>query len=184
MRTQTKTRYFANCDTLTELKKEYYKLAKQFHPDVSGSDTTEIFKQINNEYDLIFSLLKSRVDYTKDYSSDNNSDNNNNSDSDTNQQTNYTYKAETQDIFKDIISKIIHLPITFEICGYWLWLSGNTLQYKEIIKAAGFTWSRGKRMWYWKPFPNTRRYGKNTPMDKIRAKYGSRKIDSKYSGVN
>lgn len=43
-------KYFANIKSLEELKREYRKLGKQFHPDNGGSEET--FKIINHEYNL------------------------------------------------------------------------------------------------------------------------------------
>lgn len=52
----TKT-YFVNVATLEELRKQYKKLIKQYHPDnVGGSD--EDMKAINAEYERLFKNLK------------------------------------------------------------------------------------------------------------------------------
>ena len=38
---------------------------------------------------------------------------------------------DKEDYFKfpDIINQIIHFDITIEICGSWIWLSGDTRKY-------------------------------------------------------
>lgn len=49
-------KYFTNCKNLEELKKEYRRLAMIHHPDRGGD--VEIMKAINNEYDMMFPVLK------------------------------------------------------------------------------------------------------------------------------
>lgn len=49
-------KYFTNCKNLEELKKEYRRLAMIHHPDRGGD--VEIMKEINNEYDTMFPVLK------------------------------------------------------------------------------------------------------------------------------
>lgn len=51
-------KYFNNCKTLEELKKEFRRLAMLHHPDRGGD--AETMKQINAEYDIIFPELKAR----------------------------------------------------------------------------------------------------------------------------
>lgn len=54
-------KYFSNCRTLDELKKEYRRLAMLNHPDRGGDDET--MKAINNEYDAVFPAF--RLAYNK-----------------------------------------------------------------------------------------------------------------------
>ena len=49
-------KYFANIETIADLKKEYRKLIKANHPD-NGGDTWTM-AEINNEYEKLFNLLK------------------------------------------------------------------------------------------------------------------------------
>ena len=54
----TKT-YFENVNTLEELRKQYKKLIKMYHPDNAfGSD--EDMKAINTEYERLFKILKDK----------------------------------------------------------------------------------------------------------------------------
>lgn len=48
--------YFVNCKNLEELKKEFRRLAMIHHPDRGGD--VETMKEINNEYDAVFPVLK------------------------------------------------------------------------------------------------------------------------------
>ena len=54
-------KYFDNCRTLDELKKEFRRLAMLHHPDRGGD--TETMKAINNEYDAVFPAF--RLAYNK-----------------------------------------------------------------------------------------------------------------------
>lgn len=49
-------KYFAQCKNLEELKKEFRRLAMIHHPDRGGN--VETMKEINNEYDMMFPVLK------------------------------------------------------------------------------------------------------------------------------
>lgn len=49
-------KFFVNCNTLEELKKEYRRLAMIHHPDVGG--TVEEMQAINAEYDQLFPVYK------------------------------------------------------------------------------------------------------------------------------
>ena len=49
-------KYFVNVNSFDELKKQYRRLAMQYHPDRGGD--TETMKAINAEHDEIFEQLK------------------------------------------------------------------------------------------------------------------------------
>lgn len=151
--------YFSgNSNTISELKKEYYNLAKTFHPDKT-KDNGEIMKIINNEFEFLFNSIHNNIDFNNKERTDNRD----------------TYKTETSDVFTEIINKIIHFDnIVLEICGYWLYITGNTKPYKELFKAYGFAWSAKKICWYWRPeWAKSTFNRKSHNMDEIRTMYGS-----------
>ena len=51
-------KYFVNCKTLDELKREYRRLASIHHPDVGGDTAT--MQVINAEYDEMHEVLRPR----------------------------------------------------------------------------------------------------------------------------
>lgn len=141
--------YFKNCKTLEDLKREYRKLALKHHPDRGGD--AEIMKTINLEYEKMFKILQSESKNTYE-------------------------KTESVNEFMDIINRIINLNVNIEICGVYIWVSGNTYSVKDTLKQAGFWWASKKSMWYWKPEGVTSGKHKTWDMDKIRGTYGSQLI--------
>lgn len=149
--------YFTNCTTLEALKKEYRRLCMLHHPDRGGDTAT--MAAINDEYDEAFHRLQSGHATT--------------------QQTSEPHTAEeAPEAFRAVISRLVILAgIDIEICGSWIWVTGNTYPHREAIKAAGCRYSKNKSAWYWRPAEAAefRSHGKST-MDEIRQKYGSQVV--------
>ena len=147
------TKYFVNCKTLDELKKQYRRLAMKYHPDMGGS--TEIMQQINAEHDTLFEMLKKQHNASADE---------------------YHQTTETAAEFRDIIDFLMTLDgVVAELCGRWLWIGGNTREHKEALKAAGCHWCQNKGLWSWHYAEDGCGYhkGRKRSMAEIRAKYGS-----------
>lgn len=143
---------FETCKNLDELKKEYRKAAIENHPDAGGNEET--MKVINIEYAARFEILK----------------NAHNASADEHRKT-----TETPEEFINIVSKLFQMDgLKVELCGSWLWISGETIKNKEGLKAAGCRWSAGKKMWYWHhPEEGAKRSRGRTSLQDIRRKYGS-----------
>ena len=72
------------------------------------------------------------------------------------------------------VNKIVALQgIIIEITGRWIWVTGETKQYKDYFKEIGFWWARKKCAWYWRPADEKKRRHRPVPLDRIRARYGS-----------
>lgn len=145
--------FFKAIETLEELKRQYRELAMKNHPDRGGD--VEVMKAINNEYDKLFAQVK---------------DTHKNKEGET-----YTKETpETATEFKDIIDKLIKMQgVEIEVIGCFLWLSGNTKEHKDAIKALGFRWHSKKKMWYKAP-EGYKRWGKKEySMNEIRGMYGT-----------
>ena len=149
--------YFKDCTTAEELKKAYHKAAARLHPDAGGN--AEEFKAMQKEYEKAFDRLKN-VHKTA---------------------AGETYEKETEETaaaFMDIIEKIIHFDgVKVEIIGSWVWLSGNTMMYKDEIKAAGFWWSKSKRAWYFNGETEHHRRRGHYSMNKLREKWGTVEVE-------
>jgi hypothetical protein len=68
-----------------------------------------------------------------------------------------------------------------ELCGSWLWISGNSKEVKDKLKELGCKWSSNKALWYYTDAPFRKRGKKAWTLDQIRNTHGSKKI--KY-GIN
>ena len=78
----------------------------------------------------------------------------------------------------EILEKIAHLEgLEIEIIGVWVWVSGNTRTYKDLLKAEKFIWQKAKEKWV---FMGKKSNGRGTmSMDEMREKYGSEKVEIK-----
>ena len=154
-------KWFTNPQTLEQLKKQYKKLAMQHHPDVGGSVVD--MQEINAEYDKLFEILKN-THQTADGKT-------------------YTTKKETTETaaeFKEIINRIINLQgITIEVCGSWLWITGNTYQHREVLKCLKFRFSKSKAAWYYHTDGYRKNNSKVYSLDEIRDLYGSETVVNK-----
>lgn len=152
-------KWFTNPTTLEELKKEYKKLVFKHHPDRGGR--TEDMQEINAEYDRLFARLK-------------------NVRKSANGET-YTTKEETKETpeeFKTIIEKLIHLDgIEIEICGSWLWITGNTFPNRETLKELHFKYSKNKNAWYYHEEGYTKHSKKTFTLEQIRDLWGSERVN-------
>ena len=145
-------KYFTTCTTLDELKKEYRRLAMANHPDRGGDEAT--MKAINAEYASRFEVLKSQHNTTADA---------------------YRKTTEAPEEFISIINALLKVPgLVVELCGSWLWISGDTRSNREALKAAGCRWSSSKKMWYWRHQEDGAHWSRGKKsMDQIRKAYGS-----------
>ena len=117
-------KWFNNPETLEDLKKQYKKLAFQNHPDRGGK--TSDMQEINAEYEALFSRLKDTHKHAEGEF-----------------YTARTATTETATEFMDIIEKLIHMEgIEIEVCGSWVWVTGDTRPHKEELKALSFRWQQ------------------------------------------
>lgn len=147
-------KYFASCTTLDALKHEYRRLCMIHHPDRGGDTAT--MAAINQEYDEAFRRIQSGRTAAQQTAEPNEAE-------------------EAPEAFRAVISRLVILAgINIEICGSWVWGTGNTYPNREALKAAGLRYSKGKAAWYWRPAESAehRSHGKAT-MSEIRQKYGS-----------
>ena len=147
--------YFAGVETRDQLKAEYKRLAKKWHPDLPGG-SNEVMAQINAQYDELDKRLPNETADGKRYNAE---------------------PVNAPESFRAAVVAVQNIDdITVELCGSWLWVTGNTLAHREILKAAGYRWSANKRAWYWHEEGYSRKGRKRYSMDEIRSMHGSERI--------
>lgn len=150
-------KYFTFVADLEDLKAQYRILCKINHPDLGGD--VEAMKAINNEYSTRLKSGMFNAEFEETHTS-----------------------ADIEEALRDIIEKTCTFEgLIIEICGRWVWFTGETKKYKDQLKTFGCFWARKKAAWYWRPADEKRRRGKPVELDQIRAKYGSKDVKIRYS---
>lgn len=145
-------KFFENIKTIEEIKKIYHSLSLQYHPDNGGD--IEIMKTINAEYKEAFTKINASIN--KNISFD-----------------------EVPENFINIINELIKMVnLEIELCGSWIWISGNTYSNRQNLKNIGCKYAPKKKMWYWHTPESTSRNRQAKSMESIRATYGSQKIEN------
>lgn len=150
-------KYFKDCRTIEDVKRTFHEFAKKLHPDAGGDAAA--FREMMQEYKIIFDRLK-------------------------NIHTNAAgeqYEKETRETpeqFADIIEQLIHYDgVKIEIIGAWIWVSGNTMLYKDQLKKIGFVWSKNKKAWYYTGDQEHHRRRGHYTMDQLRNRFDTQEID-------
>jgi len=153
---------------LKELREMYYNLVKEYHPDRNATKSeaeilryNEIMKEINNEYENFSKKLPKERGVNFEDRED------------------QEREQHISDVYREIVNSLLQYDlIKIELIGTWIWISGNTYQIRNELKAAGFLFSGSKKMWYWRPEDQKNYKSRGgQDIDFIRAKYGSMTID-------
>ena len=92
-----------------------------------------------------------------------------------------TYTKETTETpqeFINIINVLTSLSdIEVEICGTWIWVSGNTKAHKEMLKELKFRYAHKKQAWYYHTEPYRKRSKRELTLDEIRDMFDSEKYN-------
>jgi hypothetical protein len=149
-------KYFNECETIEDVKREFRRLAMIHHPDRGGS--TAEMQQINNDYEKAIRSAKTGKKASTDE---------------------WIKDQEMQSAYRDIINATINLDgVNVELCGLWLWFTGDTKPHKDVFKSIGCRWARKKKAWYWKPegLKFRKKSKKELSMQEIRQHYGSQNV--------
>lgn len=121
------------------VKAAFRRAAQKYHPDKGGS--TEMMQAVNAAY---AELQKHYGETITEFGKD----------------------AGYADRLNDAINAIIHLDgLNIEVCGLWVWVSGDTRAHKDTLKASGYFWASKKFMWYFRP--EEAKGGRGCSMDEI-----------------
>lgn len=142
--------------TKKEVSKAYKKASLKYHPDRNPAGQ-EMMKAINEAYDF---LNKQSDSITMDGD----------------------FKAyDYGDVLNNILNELLKMDgLELELCGNWIWITGNTKENKEKIKELGCRYASKKKAWYFRPEEYKSRNRKNFSMDQVRDLHGSTTI----KGVN
>lgn len=145
-------KYFEGLTSESEIKSRYKELAKQYHPDKGGD--TAIMQEINKQYELVLTGAYQRAGKSIT-------------------EIDELFKQDV--LMREKLNAILGLDnLIIEICGNWLWVTGDTKIHKSILKSNGYLWASKKEAWFFrseqfKSFGNRR----NNTLDEIRFKHGS-----------
>jgi len=138
-----------------DIKAMYRHLSSKYHPDRNPAGL-EMMKLINNAY-------QSLSDYQPTMNVNDCIDDE---------------EIALSEELNNALNAVINLGLTIEICGSWIWVSGDTKPHKDILKEAGYKWAPKKLMWSFCGGKRSSSRGKFS-MDDIRSKHGSTNIKSK-----
>lgn len=131
--------------TPEQSKAAYREACKKYHPDVNAAGE-DMMKIINAAYDVLKEYSGELKDQQSDYG----------------------------ELLNEALNAISGLSfIEIEICGAWVWVTGDTKPHKDTLKEAGFKWASKKKAWYFRPEDYRSRSKGSASLEEIREKYGS-----------
>jgi len=159
--------FFSNCKDLSELKNAFKRFSKLLHPDVNHGLSDIYFKEMSNDYDSYYKILKvsHMEENAKKYNSSFDKDNIKEDDLKDDK-----FKQAIIDLLKKENIKIV-------MRGVYMWISGDTYQIREQLKQLGFFYSSGKKEWFLPDSKNFKKDGRRGRSKKeIVNKYGEKTI--------
>lgn len=169
-----KNLFFIGITNIRELKKEYIRLIKKYHPDNTPSDELKesrlkITQEINSEYEKILEILKKQNE-TADCSKEE-------------QQQNYYYWKFNEE-FKSVINVLAGCKFveSIELCGCFVWIStlaekGTLNRLKELLPNYTIKYASKKKRFFICLNPDYHKKSfQELDMNRIREMYGSQKF--------
>jgi len=146
-----KNNWFEGLNSPQEIKNMYRELAFEHHPDKGGS--TKVMQDINTWYHR--SLKKcDNIEYG---------------------QYKYSYDWKRESHLADKIFEVINLDgIKIELCGVWLWITGDSYPHRLLLKNLGFKYSGNKKAWYYHEGAYRKHGKKRFTLYQIRKSFGSK----------
>ena len=155
--------YFAECETVEEIKAKYRNLARENHPDLGGDP--EAMKAINNQYEQALKHCDGQTSTGTDK-----------------KEHTYRYDAEVEAEIMEIIQKLIAIvadaKVEIILIGRWIWITGDTKPLKENFKELDCKWHRDRSCWFWRSASDRGR-GKGGDLEELASKYGCQDFSTK-----
>lgn len=156
--------------TRADIREAYREAAKLYHPDLHGPEYTEAMQALNRDYTAI-------MDGATRQEMPNRSENSYNWQRETNERIRAAIEAA-------IAAARINPAIRIEICSWWVWVwntakrsdSAEAAAVCDLLGKAGYKWGKAKNAFYFAGIPSSNR--RESPMDEIRNRYGSRTINT------
>lgn len=148
------TQYFEGLTLEAEIKQRYKTLAKEHHPDRGGC--LEIMKIINLQYERVITGAYQKAGKSI---------------------TEIDELLANDSLLRDKLNSIVHLEgLAIELCGSWLWVTGETRTHKDALKTNKFLWACKKEAWYWRAESKKVFNTRPCSLEEIRFKHGSHSI--------
>ena len=157
------TNYFQNCASLDEAKTLYRKLARENHPDHGGDLRT--MQEINRqwaEYQAYTARDDARTRQAKAHAEGKKS------------AADFHDIDDLAEILRAKVEALLNISpdLIVEVCGLWIWVTGETKKHHAAIKAVeGMRYAHEKQAWYFAAVPSYNRTRRT--MDEIRQMHGS-----------
>lgn len=144
----------AESSTFADIKVAYRRACSIYHPDRNPAGL-EMMKLVNAAYQALHDYVAAAGAARRD-------------------ERNGIDDIDLGDVLNEALNAVINLEgIVIEICGSWIWLSGNTREHKEVIKEAGYRWAPKKCMWSFCGSEKRSSSRGKFSMDDIRSRHGS-----------
>ncbi len=142
----------ANLETIT---KAYRRLAMAYHPDRNPTFAAgQAMRLINTSRDVLMHALEDCPTLDEVPA-----------------EANIDYASA---LYSAVAAVDMLHGINLELCGAWLWITGETYPHKDVLKGAGFLWSKNKSAWYFRPAVEVKTFRRGSfSLDKIREVHGS-----------
>lgn len=137
------------------IKKAYKRAAAKYHPDKKGGNV-ETMQMVNEAYEAL-----------KGYEG-----------------TVEANDFEYLDNVANAINAVINLAgIEIEVCGNWVWVTGDTKPHKDALgrAGAGFKYARKKKAWFFRPDDFKSAGRGSMSLEDIRSNHGSQRVKQQFN---
>ena len=156
--------YFSDCQTVQDVKNTWRKLCMIHHPDRGGDTLT--MQIINEQYHIALESMAGQTTRGSD-----------------GKDHKYYYSRKQEQEIMDKVQEIAAagmIGIEILLIGSWIWITGNTRQYRKILGKEGLKcrWHSKRLCWYWHKPGYKSKYNSHVDLAGLAATYGCTEFDS------